>query len=292
MKRQLLSVLCSAAALVLLLAALPAAAHFHVYSVVFSGPAESPSNTSPAVGTGTVSFDLDILTMRVQANFSGLLGNVTAAHIHCCTVTAGTSTADVATVTPTFPGFPSGVTSGTYDQTFDLALAGSYNPAFITANGGTVVGALNALALGAEDGKAYFNIHTTAFPGGEIRGFLVPLPGELLDVDGSASFDALTDGLLVLRYLFGLTGPSLINGALSPSATRTDAAVIKDYLDDIRHSLDVDGNGKADALTDGLLIMRYLFGLRGNALVIGAVDPTGTRTTATDIAAYIQTLAQ
>jgi hypothetical protein len=62
----------------------------------------------------------DLLTMQVQANFTGLLGAVSASHIHCCTAAAGSGTAGVATMTLTFIGFPSGVTAGTYDYTFDM----------------------------------------------------------------------------------------------------------------------------------------------------------------------------
>ena len=85
----------------------------------------------------------------------------------------------MATTTPTFPGFPAGVTSGTYDPPapFDLTLATSFNAAFITASGGTVLQARNALITGLVAGDAYFNIHTSQFPQGEIRGFLVPEPG-------------------------------------------------------------------------------------------------------------------
>lgn len=69
------------------------------------------------------------------------------------------------------------MTSGSYDHTFDLTLASSYNPAFITANGGTISGAANALIFALEQGRAYFNIHSNYYPGGEIRGFLaVPEP--------------------------------------------------------------------------------------------------------------------
>ena len=171
----------SAAALalgVLSLAAF-AQAHTEVYTTVLSGAAEAPPNASPGTGTAIVTLDLDLVTMRVQANFSGLTGNVTAAHIHGATAVAGTGTAGVMTPTPTFPGFPSGVTSGSYDQTFDMTLASSYNAAFITAQGGTVSGALNALVASLEDGKAYLNIHTSTFGGGEIRGFLVPEPATL-----------------------------------------------------------------------------------------------------------------
>ncbi len=33
-----------------------------------------------------------------------------------------------------------------------------------------------ALLSGLEAGRAYFNVHSTAFPGGEIRGFMQPVP--------------------------------------------------------------------------------------------------------------------
>jgi hypothetical protein len=118
-------------------------------------------------------------------------------------------------------------------------------------------------------------------------------PTALLDVDlsvTSTKYDALTDGLLVMRYLFGLTGSALTTGALGSTASRTDPAAIKSYLDGIRTALDIDGNGTADALTDGLLILRYMFGLRGDALIANAVDPAATRKTAAAIEAYIQTL--
>jgi len=115
----------------------------------------------------------------------------------------------------------------------------------------------------------------------------------LLDVDASITatrYDALTDGLLVMRHLFGLTGTPLTNGALGATATRIDPTAIKAYLDAIRPQLDVDGNGSTDALTDGLLVLRYLFGLRGTALIAGAVDPLGSRTTSSAIETYLQTL--
>ncbi len=154
----------------------PTLAHERVYTAILDGPSEAPPNGSPGHGTATVTFDLDLVTMRVQASFAGLTGNVTASHIHCCTTVPGAGTAGVATVVPTFTGFPSGVTAGTYDHTFDMALASSYNAAFITAHGGTVSGALNERLAGIDAGKGYLNIHTRTFPGGEIRGFLAPVP--------------------------------------------------------------------------------------------------------------------
>ena len=150
----------------------PASATVIMYSANLTGPNESPPNASPALGFALVTIDDVGDTMDVHATFSGLLGTDTAAHIHCCTAVADTGTAGVATVTPYFTGFPIGVTSGTYDHTFDMTSSASYNPSFVTANGGTAAGAFNVLLAGMAASEAYFNIHSTVFPGGEIRGFL------------------------------------------------------------------------------------------------------------------------
>ena len=155
----------------------PAAqAAVNVYTATLSGPAEQPPNASPGTGSATVTIDTVANTMHVQATFSGLTSGTTASHIHAATATPLTGTAGVATTVPSFPGFPLGVTSGTFDNTFDLLTAGSYNPAFITANGGTPASAEAALLAALAAGRAYFNIHTSNFGGGEIRGFLVAVP--------------------------------------------------------------------------------------------------------------------
>jgi len=129
-----------------------------------------------------VTFDTDLMTMTVVADFDDLVSNTTASHIHCCTPVAGEGTVGVATYPATFPGFPVGVQSGGYLQTIDMALAASYTAAFLTASGGTVDGAFAALLAGLSDGRGCFNIHTSFAPGGEIRGFLyrVPEPGTLV----------------------------------------------------------------------------------------------------------------
>ena len=148
-----------------------------IYAATLSGPSESPPNASPGTGSGTVTIDTVANTMLVSASFSGLLGTTTASHIHAPTAVPLAGTAGVATTTPTFAGFPLGVTSGTYNPSaFDLLAASTYNPAYITANGGTVTGARNALLSALAGGQAYLNIHTNLFPGGEIRGFLIAVP--------------------------------------------------------------------------------------------------------------------
>lgn len=162
------------------------------FTAVLNGPSEAPVNASPGTGFATVVFDSALHTMSLTVTFSGLVpltslglpSGTTASHIHCCTAAANAGTVGVATETPTFGGFPLGVTSGTYTNLFNLTLASSFNAPFVTNNGGTAAGAEAALFAGAIANKAYLNIHTTAFPGGEIRGFLVqsrsvPEPGSL-----------------------------------------------------------------------------------------------------------------
>jgi hypothetical protein len=160
--------------------AMPAPANVIQYSADLSGVVEIPPNASPGSGTVLITVDFSTLEMRVQVSFSGLLGNTTASHIHCCTATPGSINVMVATQLPTFVGFPLGVTSGTYDHTFDMSLASSYNPAFVTLKG-SISGAFDALVDGMATGNAYYNVHTNLFPGGEIRGLLhqVPEPGAL-----------------------------------------------------------------------------------------------------------------
>jgi uncharacterized repeat protein (TIGR02543 family) len=108
-----------------------------------------------------------------------------------------------------------------------------------------------------------------------------------LDADDSSSYDALTDGLLIIRFLFGLTGTPLTSNALGLNAQRNTPALVAGYLDDVRPRLDIDGNGVVDALTDGLMVLRWLFGLSGATLVQGAVGPGAIRTTAPQIELYL-----
>jgi hypothetical protein len=127
-------------------------------------------------------------TLQVDVTFSGLTAPTTGSHIHCCEATPGANlNVGVATTIPAFAGFPLGVTAGTYHNILDLTDSGSYNPAFITSAFDpthTVAGAELALINGIENDETYLNIHTSllvgnvqlGFPGGEIRGLLVPVP--------------------------------------------------------------------------------------------------------------------
>jgi MYXO-CTERM domain-containing protein len=138
--------------------------------------AEAPG----ATGSGSVLVDYDDVehTLRIFATWSGLTGTTTVAHIHCCTSLPQAGTIGVAVTPGTLPGFPTGLTAGSYlSPVIDLDVAGSFTSGFVsTFGGGTVDGAIAALLAGIEAGTAYFNVHSTAFPGGEIRGFLHEVP--------------------------------------------------------------------------------------------------------------------
>jgi CHRD domain len=153
------------------------------YSTLLNGLNEGPPNISPATGFAEVAIDSVAQTMHVHIDFSGLIGTTTASHIHCCETTPfANANVGVATQTPRFIGFPTGVTSGTYDHDFDLTQASTYNPAFVTAQGG-LANAEAALLAGIANNETYLNIHTTVYPAGEIRGILsleTPEPGTFL----------------------------------------------------------------------------------------------------------------
>ena len=112
-----------------------------------------------------------------------------------------------------------------------------------------------------------------------------------LDADASAAIEPLTDGVLALRHLFGFTGPSLTVGAVDAAACRRcDEQQIGLHLTALDLALDVDGNGDPDPLTDGLLILRYLFGFRGSPLTVGAVGADCVRCEAPAIEEYLEGL--
>ena len=106
------------------------------------------------------------------------------------------------------------------------------------------------------------------------------------DFDDNGEADALTDGLLLLRHSFGLTGETLTGGAISASSSLSSSGVEARIQSSLTIA-DIDGNNQVDALTDSLLLLRYLFGLTGEVLIADAVSTGATRTTATQISEYI-----
>ena len=165
--------LVSSVALALAVLAAPASAATHNFRAVMSGPAEATPVASPGFGIATIVIDDVAKTFSVTLPFQDLLSDTFAAHLHCCTAAPLLGTAPVALP---FGDFPVDVRSGSYSQTFNLGDATSYQMAFLTANGGTADTAFAALLGGITENRSYLNIHTDAYPGGEIRGFLVSAP--------------------------------------------------------------------------------------------------------------------
>ena len=135
--------------------AMPAAAVSTLFAAHLDGASESPPNASPAFGEALVTLDDTVFTVAVHVTFSDLSAPASAAHIHCCTAVPSTGNIGVFVG---LAGFPS-ATSGTYDNTFVLPSA-----------------SFSSLLTGIQEDRSYVNIHSSTFPGGEIRGFLQPVP--------------------------------------------------------------------------------------------------------------------
>jgi hypothetical protein len=256
-----------------------------VYYTTLSGPNEFPTNTSPGVGKAVITIDGNL--MRLQATFSGLVAQTaaglpsgtTASHIHAPTSIplSLTSTAGVATQVPTFAGFPSGVRAGTYDNTFDMTLNTSYNPAYITANGGTAASAFIALKTAIAAGRSYLNIHSNAFPGGEIRGYLLPCPTINVSIPDAFALGggvlantvfpayAPASSLMLETNVSGGTGPYSYNwstGAttssvtVSPTSTTTYSVAVRDQ------------NGCPGSATKTVNVLNVSGGKNGDKIVV------------------------
>jgi hypothetical protein len=109
-----------------------------------------------------------------------------------------------------------------------------------------------------------------------------------LDIDGNGVEDALTDGLLIMGYLYGFRNVPLIDNAIGPYAVRTKAEQIEPLLENMYMLFDIDGNGAVNALADGLLLVRYLFGFRDYELIYNLNVPDCTRCNSEDIIEYIR----
>lgn len=97
-----------------------------------------------------------------------------------------------------------------------------------------------------------------------------------LDIDGNGSCDANTDATLLLRYFNGMRGPALVQGIhFGSGTTRSTATDIATYIDSLGSTLDIDGDGVVNPLTDGLLYWRYATSLTGTLLTTSIRAPFG-----------------
>ena len=175
-----------------------------------------------------------------------------------------------------------------------------------TANGGDFTAPPQALTLGDNTitvaGVAFDRTVKLQFSSSEIRFDQLSVnesqlyPEVTVQAEGSWDFDqdgtadALTDGLMLLRYTFGLRGDTLVSGAIAAGSVLSESEVEANIAQSTTGFADIDGDGGVDALTDGLMLLRYLFGLRGATLISGATAVGADRSTAASVEAYIISL--
>jgi hypothetical protein len=157
----------------------PSQAAIMRWDATLSGSQEIPANISTATGSGWVQFDDSTNELSLYVQWQDLTGPGVQAHIHCCVASPpGNVGVALDLWLPTDPARPD---TGTYKADYDLDLVNPFRAAFVGSSG-TALTAMQALigAMDAGGGRAYYNIHTARFPGGEIRGNLaVPEPATL-----------------------------------------------------------------------------------------------------------------
>jgi hypothetical protein len=202
---------------------------------------------------------------------------------------------------------PAGVQNLEVDGTITFGITGAgdsetFDWSILTTSG--AVSNAASFELGADQDASTFTI-TGVTEGDTIKVVATPTTGSAYesgeisivstaaafdyDVDKNGKADALTDGLLIIRYLFNIKGSNLINSAVANDATVKDSATIEAYLEAAKTdpAFDVDDNGKADALTDGLLIIRYLFNIKGPNLINSAVANEAQRVGSDEVQAFM-----
>jgi len=120
------------------------------FQAVLSGVNEVPPNASTASGFGTVVLSADQTLITVNESWTGLTAAASASHIHG----PGLPGVNAGVLFP-FSGVPAATSGAIPQQTFAISA--------------TQVGYLLS-------GQLYMNVHDATFPGGEIRGQLVPVP--------------------------------------------------------------------------------------------------------------------
>jgi Cu/Zn superoxide dismutase len=126
------------------------------FLATLNGANEKPTAvTTPAVGTATYTLTGNTLTYTITV--TGLTSNTTMSHIH-----VGSSAVAGPIVVPyTVYAIQNGlVSTGTIDLTHPVA-----------SGANTITG--DSLKVLLNNGNAYTNVHTSNFPGGEIRGQII-----------------------------------------------------------------------------------------------------------------------
>ena len=106
------------------------------------------------------------------------------------------------------------------------------------------------------------------------------------DFDGNGDADALTDGLIMMRYSFGLRGDSMADNVMAANSVMS-APQVEERIQKSMQIADIDNDGNVDALTDGLILLRHLFAIEDENLTHGAIGISATRKTRTAIKQHL-----
>jgi CHRD domain len=138
-----------------------------------NGANQVPPTVTPATGTVFIIFNADQSAITIFGSATGLLGGVTAAHLHNGAAGVnGPVAQDVNGANIDYTDAQGGSTNPTFPmQTFSVDNNTVHNPG----------GFINDLKAG----KIYTNIHTTALPSGEIRGQFIGSGGTFSDAGGN-----------------------------------------------------------------------------------------------------------
>ena len=134
-----------------------------------------------------------------------------------------------------------------------------------------------------------FTVVATDAAGSTSQTVTVNVVRNLLDIDENGVADALTDGLTIMKYAFGIRDDAIYGESIAADSTLLYSQ-IESKLNLNSHIFDIDGDGHLSPLSDGLLMLRYLFGLRDDALISGVVSEYAERNSYDEIINYLDTL--
>lgn len=123
------------------------------YSCFLNGAQEVPANGSPALGSAVVVLNAAQTQVSITCQFLNLVGTYTASHLHGPAGPAANAGVQIG-----FVGAPAGwvFANSNHDGTLTNYLSAATAAQVTMLNNGTM----------------YVNVHSTSFPGGEIRGQL------------------------------------------------------------------------------------------------------------------------
>lgn len=175
---------------------------------------ENPATITTATGNGAVSINAAGTQALVTMNWAGLTGNATAGHIH--NGRSGVNGPVICNLSPA------------------VAATGSVVDALCNLS------AAQATAL--RQGQLYLNLHTSMFPGGEIRGQIQRRRSTVVDFDGDSKTDYAiarnNAGANQIEWWIALNGGGVSIFPFGVSAEFSNTRILAG---------DFDGDGKDDA---------------------------------------------